>query len=515
MRTRSRQSSSVRTDVHPVSDPLGAGHVETPAQGMASDPHPGPTDNSLLTGFTTLAQQRLIDAAPAIMWIKDTNSRFLIANTAAARQIGYSDPARMIGKDDFELHPSGTAQKYFADEQNLLRSGQDRLDREERVVDAYGRETWISTTKAPLRDQNGEIIGIIGVSHDITQRRLADQLRDGQAKLFELIAIGASLDVILDMIVRTLEAQMPFVHGIAVCIAAKQELGAVAAPSFDRHHQALIKLACVSAGQLPLGAVLRTGRAEAGTGHDDPLMMRRNPKGALSYRSSYAVPIVAQSGGTLGALSLYCSSLDATYVANSQLVTTLVRIAAIAIERQQAEDRFKHLATHDALTGLPNRSLIAERLSRAVETTDLSERSVAIVLVDLDNFKMVNDRMGHSAGDELLKNVATRMLDSLRSTDSVIRLGGDEFVVILADALPSRASIDATLRLLAGAISEPMQLAGGEVSVNCSLGVALYPQDGTDLSLLLLRADTAMYDAKKHGRNGIRHYSRSKRTRAA
>ena len=147
--------------------------------------------------------------------------------------------------------------------------------------------------------------------------------------------------------------------------------------------------------------------------------------------------------------------------AETRLIDIATRIAGIAIERKHAEDRIHFMANHDALTGLPNRALLKDRLTQAMLHAQRYDRWVTVVFIDLDNFKFVNDSLGHSAGDELLKTVAERMVGCVRATDTVVRLGGDEFVVLLFDQ-PKNADIDfATIvQKIRAAIAEPVELDG-------------------------------------------------------
>jgi len=176
-------------------------------------------------------------------------------------------------------------------------------------------------------------------------------------------------------------------------------------------------------------------------------------------------------------------------------------------ERLEAANRqLRHLATHDALTGLPNRVLLDDRLEQAIAHAKRGGQPFALLMVDLDRFKLVNDSMGHRAGDELLRTIAQRLQGSVRSVDTVARVGGDEFVLVLSPAEIGEARTVA--RKVIEAIREPMNLAGGDVHVSASAGIAMYPADGVTNEMLLSNADSAMYCAKNRGRNQLQHYER-------
>ncbi|NHZ87884.1 EAL domain-containing protein [Massilia sp. CCM 8733] len=174
--------------------------------------------------------------------------------------------------------------------------------------------------------------------------------------------------------------------------------------------------------------------------------------------------------------------------------------------RKHTEQRIHHIAQHDVLTGLPNRSLLQDRLGQAVAYSQRCARPVWVLLIDLDRFKFVNDSMGHKAGDVVLMTVAARLRAALRETDTVARLSGDEFVVILTEHAEERLQADVVQRLM-DAVAQPVPLGTKEFFVTCSIGVAVYPTDNTPADSLIEHADIAMYRAKKLGRNNFQFYT--------
>ncbi|WP_296952516.1 EAL domain-containing protein [uncultured Massilia sp.] len=174
--------------------------------------------------------------------------------------------------------------------------------------------------------------------------------------------------------------------------------------------------------------------------------------------------------------------------------------------RKMTEQRVHHVAQHDVLTGLPNRSLLQDRLGQAVAWANRSGQQVWVMLIDLDRFKFVNDSMGHKAGDVLLMTVAARLRAALRDSDTVARLSGDEFVVILSEHRDEPLSADIVQRLM-DSVAQPVMLGTKEFFVTCSIGVAVYPSDGTPAETLIEHADIAMYCAKKLGRNNFQFYT--------
>ncbi len=193
--------------------------------------------------------------------------------------------------------------------------------------------------------------------------------------------------------------------------------------------------------------------------------------------------------------------------------------------RKDAEEQVRRLAYFDTLTGLPNRLLFTEQLMSAMAHAERHGQQLAIMFIDLDDFKRVNDTLGHGAGDDLLKEIGARLAGSIRGLDAVARggasddgntiarLGGDEFIVLLNN-VDDAVDAGAAARRLVAALAEPVTVQGTELYASCSVGVAIYPGDGGDIETLLMNADTAMYRAKETGRGGLQFYDRSMNARA-
>jgi diguanylate cyclase (GGDEF)-like protein/PAS domain S-box-containing protein len=175
-------------------------------------------------------------------------------------------------------------------------------------------------------------------------------------------------------------------------------------------------------------------------------------------------------------------------------------------ERRRAEDSIRHLATHDTLTGLPNRTLFIEHLGHAMRDARRDGKQLALLFVDLDHFKIINDTLGHDAGDTLLVKMATSLREGLRPDDLVARLGGDEFVVLVRHPAGHDEAAVVARKLLA-AVTQPMSLKGQECRVSASVGIAIFPDHADDEASLMKGADIAMYEAKREGRNAYRFFS--------
>jgi len=186
-------------------------------------------------------------------------------------------------------------------------------------------------------------------------------------------------------------------------------------------------------------------------------------------------------------------------------LTQFVSVFSDITELHVKDQHIRHQAFHDALTGLPNRLLLQDRLEHAIEVARRENSHLAVMFIDLDRFKIVNDSLGHDAGDQLLVTVTARLKEGMRRSDTIARLGGDEFVVILTD-FASSAEVAEVAEKIVAQMSDPTTLKGHEVHVGASIGIALYPEDGDDVTTLMKGADTAMYRAKNGGRNTFRFF---------
>lgn len=175
-------------------------------------------------------------------------------------------------------------------------------------------------------------------------------------------------------------------------------------------------------------------------------------------------------------------------------------------ERKMYEKELEYQSTHDALTGLPNRTLMIDRLQQFMGIADRDNKKMAVVFLDLDQFKIINDSMGHHTGDELLKIMACRLLHCIRETDTVVRLGGDEFVLLITGQHKIE-DISICMRKVLSSVAEPCQINNQEFIVSCSIGISVYPDDAKDTTALLKYADSAMYKAKQAGRNTFQFYT--------
>ncbi len=190
----------------------------------------------------------------------------------------------------------------------------------------------------------------------------------------------------------------------------------------------------------------------------------------------------------------------------AELQAANLRLEAEIAERMQAEGRAQHLADHDVLTGLPNRRLFEDRVTQALAFSVRNRKLTAVMFVDLDRFKHINDTLGHAVGDAMLKEIAQRLVDQLREGDSICRLGGDEFVILLPEIKRSSDAAHVAQKIIE-AVAQPVTLDERDLHITCSIGISVFPDDGRDAEALIRNADAAMYHAKEIGRANYQFFT--------
>jgi diguanylate cyclase (GGDEF)-like protein/PAS domain S-box-containing protein len=453
--------------------------------------------------------QTLIDCLHDNLWVKDVESRFVICNKVTATRMGFAETADVIGKSDLELLPAELAQKFVDDEQKVIRSGRPLIDFEEYVYDSSGGKTWLLTTKVPVRNARGDVFGVAGVSRDMTDRRLSNLLRDGQAQILEMIAMSAPLASILDALARLIESQL---SGILCSLLLLDDDGRRlrhgAAPSLAPEYVKALDGAEIGPSVGSCGtAAFRRQPVIVTDILADPLWAEyRELARPHGYRSCWSTQILSVRGETLGVFAMYSRTVRAPTSVESRLLEMAIHIAGIAIARRRAEERIQFMASHDELTGLPNRARFRTHLGEALQTAAQRRSWLCVAYIDFDNFKYVNDSLGHSAGDTLLKIMAKRMVAAVGPNDIVSRLGGDEFVVLLIDPPRDSSEIGAVLHRVRSAVVAPVEVEGRNFRITSSFGAAIYPKDGGTTEALLANADAAMYSAKESGGDELVFY---------
>ena len=339
-----------------------------------------------------------------------------------------------------------------------------------RLVLAGGREKRIEQLVQARVDGEGRPVAIVGTVHDITERRtLESKLRESEARYastVELAAVG----------IAHVAADGRFIW----CNSRFREM-------LGYDNDELLERTIHDVSHPDDVHITDSDRSRLHEGLIDTLTVEKR--------------YVRKDGETIWVRITGAPRRGA----DDSLLYDVAIVEDITI-RKAAEDRVQYLATHDELTKLPNRTLFGELLQRAIDAARRTDQRCAVLFIDLDRFKVVNDSLGHEAGDLLLKEVAARLRQCVRASDVVGRLGGDEFVVLLDRILSVEAAADTARRVLAS-LHTPITIMGHECRVTCSVGIATYPNDARDAATLMKHADMAMYLAKEEGKNNFQFYS--------
>ena len=401
-----------------------------------------------------------LDNTSDFIYFKDDNSRFRFASQTLANITGHASWRDMIGKNDLEVFPPETAQIYHEEERPIFLEGLPLLNKVDPFFDAAGRKGWVSTNKWPLFDADAHVIGLFGISRDITDQKLSEEKLELAASVFSNSREGIMITAVDGTIVD--------VNGAFSNITGYS-------------HDEVV-------GKTP--RILNSGRQNKA--HYIAMWQDLSSKGHW-----YGEVWNRRKNGEVYAEMLTISTVRDQAGEPQHYVALFSDITAAKEHEQQLE----HIAHYDALTNLPNRVLLADRLSQSMAQAKRREMKLAVVFLDLDGFKRINDTYGHEAGDQLLMTLANRMRQALREGDTLARIGGDEFVAVLGDLSNTAESMPMLSRLQAAA-AEPFQLGSTRLQVSASLGVTFYPQDEEiDADQLQRQADQAMYQAKLAGKN--------------
>ncbi|MHB9024496.1 MAG: diguanylate cyclase domain-containing protein [Armatimonadota bacterium] len=329
-------------------------------------------------------------------------------------------------------------------------------------------DTYITFSYTPWRDKQGSIQGILVLANETTERKCIEEaLRRSEAELQAIIE-----NLTEGLVVTTVEGELLQWNRAALQMHGFTDLDEVrrCLPKFANIFElSTLDGSVLPLEQWPLSRILRGEHLSSWE-----LNIRRIHNAAWQRVFSYGGRLVHDTDG--------------------RPLMAVVTVQDIT-ERKLAENWLYYQATHDKLTGLPNRSLFAEHLSSAIKSARRKNRQVAVMLLDLDNFKPINDALGHAVGDQVLQVIAERLGESLRDSDIIARHGGDEFTVLMTDFQEIREVRDVAQRLLR-TVAQPITHEGGACQATASLGISLYPDDGEDADVLLQTADTAMYRAK-------------------
>lgn len=415
----------------------------------------------------------LIKTIPDLVWLRDLHGAYLACNPRFERFLGFKEKD-LVGKTDHDILPAELADSFRRSDRVAIEENRQHIIEGWHTFAEDGHREYLETIKTPMRDSRGRMIGVLGIARDITQRKLADQARFESEERYRSLSENSP-----DVIVRyDLEGRRTYVN-----------------PEFER------------VNHMSAQEVLGKKPTELST--------ELKPKAAEFTEKLMA----AMAAGTV-------TKIDLQWTVDGRPICWFVRVvpefdaegkveSALTIwsditERKQAEKEIEQLAFYDPLTQLPNRRLLVDRLHQALVSSARNHRKGALLFIDLDNFKILNDTSGHDVGDQLLVEVARRLVACVRDGDTIARLGGDEFVVVLEDLSQGPQEAAAQTKIVGEkiltALNVPYSIAGSVHHSTPSIGVTLFAGSQHSVDELLKQADIAMYQAKSAGRNTLRFF---------
>ncbi|MDR3415814.1 MAG: EAL domain-containing protein [Nevskia sp.] len=429
--------------------------------------------------------RRVVEFAPSAIVLVNDRGEIVLINAQAELLFGYArnellgKPVDVLVPERVRAFHAGTLASYFAEPRSRAMGSGRALY----ALRKDGREVPIDVGLSPLQDEGRYVLASV---IDITERKQAE----ATLRAAEVHALRSS---ILDSLPVAVIATDNDGNIVAVNPAAESLLGYA--------RQELLGQSCMlvyDPDDMQRRAHELSNKLGFEVGAGFQVMVALGSQNAADEREWTYI----QKDGTRVPVNVAITALRD----DSGKVTGFLKVAYDITVRKRAEAYIRHMAQHDALTGLPNRTLLLDRLEMAMHQARRHDHQVAVLLMDLDQFKRVNDTLGHLVGDRLLLTVANRLQRCVRSVDTVARLGGDEFVVVVTE-VQRREDLQTLLHELTRAVSQTIVIDGHELHVTPSIGACLSPQDGLDSTTLLQKADTAMYHAKAAGRSNAQWFT--------
>jgi len=371
-------------------------------------------------------------------------------------------------------------------------------------IDPQGRVHYMSLSGRPVLDDSGRFLGYRGTGRDITLEKQQRMLLEIEGDIAAIMREQTEAQRVITAIIITLCGKLGWIGGMHLvragrAISARERWGY---PAFTRMVADLPAQIALDEDGIE-GQCWREGRHGWMTDFSaQPVFAQRYRTQALAARAAFLAPIRDEQGQTMSLLLFLGPSAFRGEPFLGQAADTLSRTLSLYLQRKAAESRLMHASLHDALTGLPNRAHLLQQLEASLQ----AGHRVALLYVDLDRYKLINDTLGHAAGDKALVEIAHRLREATGEHDVVGRMGGDEFVLLLANA-GSRERIEQIARAALASIEKPLVLANRAYFLSASIGVAIAPDDAQDAESLIRCADSAMYQVKSDGRNDVRFFA--------
>lgn len=405
----------------------------------------------------------ILDNTTAVIYIKDNQGRYTFINRQFEKLL-HLKRDEIKGKTPYDCFPKEVAASHLENDRKVFESKIPMEFDEVATHDNGSLHSYISV-KFPLFDTHGNVYAVCGISTDITERkRMEEQLRE----LSCAVEQSPSTVIITDA-----DGVIQYVNPKFVQLTGYTPEEAVGKTP-----------RILKSGKTPPEEYRRLWNTITSGNEWQGELINRKKNGEFYWENTRIAPIKDSTG----------------------VITHFVAVKEDVTERKRLEETIRQMAHYDTLTSLPNRALLKDHFTLALAHARRKKEALAVMFVDLDLFKNINDTFGHDAGDQLLQGIAGRLLNCVRETDTVSRLGGDEFTILLPEIGEAE-----NVAMLAGkvieAIKQPLMVNSNKLSITASIGIALFPNDGEDADTLLKNADIAMYRAKEKGRNNYQFYA--------
>jgi diguanylate cyclase (GGDEF)-like protein/PAS domain S-box-containing protein len=440
------------------------------------------------------------------VWESDVEHRTSFVSDSAVAAVGGDWIKATVGKHRWEVRtidfPKADWERHKAD----LAATRPFDGFEYGMLDPQGNVHHVSLSGRPMFDESGRFRGYRGVGRAVTRERQQQLLLQVESEMASIMREQTEPERVITALIITLCGLMGWTGGAHLV----QIPGTRALNVRERWgYPALTRMFAELPAQLQMGRDSVEGRAWA-SGEAiwlpdltaEPAFAERYRSASLGQNAAFIAPILDEHHDVLSALLFFSPVGFRADELLRQLAEILSRTMSLYLQRKNAEKRLVHASLHDALTGLPNRVYLTHQLEEALK----SDRRPAVLYVDLDRYKLINDTLGHSVGDQVLIEVARRFREAIRPTDIAGRIGGDEFILLLMDP-HDRTEIERLARKVLTAIEKPFVLMNRAYFLSASIGVAVAPDDGRDAHLLIKCADSAMYRVKSEGRNDVRFFA--------
>ena len=453
------------------------------------------------------------DAQDGILLINRAR-KFIDANQVAHSMLGIPNKDKLLELDikifsseHHNLQPIAATKMAEKIKKSVDAALKGKVQKFEWVTHRKGRERHSEVSMSRVEIANEFFV--FCVMRDISLRKHAERLLQGQNQLLQLIGSSESLESILENTCRFVEKTNPHWHcGIQLLTEDQTVFTQTIGHLFPEGLKKQLRDMPVCYGNgVWSEAVLDSVPVWVTDIQHAASMEFVTQRSLLSKFSAVGSwPIMGKNGLLLGTLTLFSESAAQLSNEDYSLISIASDVSSIAIEGKRAEEKAIRLAHFDEITGLPNRFLFNQYLTKSLVYAESNRAGLAVLFLDLDRFKNINDTFDHAAGDRVLKNVAQRLKHCISGSDTIARVGGDEFMLLLDRYKSPRELTDIADSLLLAAAA-PFEINGQELQLSASIGIAVYPEDGNDVQMLVKNADIAMYRAKHNGKNNYQFYA--------